>query len=215
MRALWQAAHRLADWLYRRFGPRIFTQRYFEWRYRLSPDPWGYESSPYERRKYELTLNILPKGRHYKRALEVGCSIGVFTQLLAERGIADQIVGIDVSERALKRAQQRLASFKNVQLRLADVAQDPLDDLYDLIFCAEVLFYLGEEKLKAVRDKLTNALEPSGHLVLVNPEPTAGRIRDAFLETSTFQLVREHKEPDPKRPYAITLLVSSCHRALT
>jgi trans-aconitate methyltransferase len=196
----------LAIWLYKHLGPRLFTRRYFEWRYRLSLDPWGYESSPYERRKYERTLEILPAGRRYKRALEVGCSIGVFTRLLAEREITESIVGMDISAQALERARQRLTPFKNVQLKLADLARDPLDGPYDLAFCAEVLFYLGEQKLKIVRDKLTAALESGGHLVLVNPEPAAHWIRDTLLETGKFQLAREHKEPDPKRPYVITLL---------
>ncbi len=208
MRALWRAAHRLADRLYASFGPRLFTRRYFEWRYRLSPDPWGYESSPYERRKYERTLKILPEGRRYRRALEVGCSVGVFTRMLAERGVVEEIVGLDVSERALERARRRLAPFEHVRLKRADVTREPLGgpSSYDLIFCAELLFYFGEAQLRAVRAKLARALEPGGHLVLVNPEPSARRIRDLFLETGEFRLVKEHREPDPRRPYAITLL---------
>ena len=49
---------------------------YFEGIYADGPDPWGFETSEYERRKYDLTLAALPR-RRYARALEPGCSIGV------------------------------------------------------------------------------------------------------------------------------------------
>jgi len=57
-------------------------REYFEDLYGQSPDPWGFETSPYERKKYEHTLDVL-QGQRYRRALEVGCSIGVFTAMLA------------------------------------------------------------------------------------------------------------------------------------
>ena len=57
---------------------------YFEGIYADGPDPWGFETSEYERRKYDLTLAALPR-RRYARALEPGCSIGVLTADLARR----------------------------------------------------------------------------------------------------------------------------------
>ena len=54
----------------------------FEARYRLDPDPWGYATSEYERDKYEATLAACGEGP-FADALELGASIGVFTQLLA------------------------------------------------------------------------------------------------------------------------------------
>ena len=52
--------------------------------YARDADPWKFASSDYERHKYEATLNALPMDR-YVRGLEVGCSIGVFTSMLAPR----------------------------------------------------------------------------------------------------------------------------------
>ncbi len=57
---------------------------YFETLYSQSVDPWDFRTSPYEQRKYAATLDILSRPR-YARALEVGCSIGVLTRLLAGR----------------------------------------------------------------------------------------------------------------------------------
>ena len=54
-------------------------REYFEELYAASPDPWNFETSDYEREKYARTLGVLG-GRRFRRALEAGASIGVFTR---------------------------------------------------------------------------------------------------------------------------------------
>ena len=66
---------------------------YFDRMYAESDDPWRFETSEYERRKYAATLAALPRAR-YENALEIGCSIGVLTggfseQELSEAGASD------------------------------------------------------------------------------------------------------------------------------
>jgi SAM-dependent methyltransferase len=201
---LWELIGALSLGFYGLFGPLLFSRRYFEYRYRKREDPWEYESSPYERRKYQKTLEILPK-KGYRRALEVGCSIGVFTEELAKRGIAAEILGIDISQKALDRAGERLAGFETVRLKCLDITRDPLEGSYDLIFCAEVLFYLGMKNVQRVRDKLIGALEEGGHIVLVDPWPLSRKLHGVFQAHPGLQLISEHVEPDPLRPYAIAL----------
>ena len=81
-------------------------REYFEDLYEGSPDPWGFETSTYERSKYERTLGVLGN-RRFRRALEVGASIGVFTEMLAPR--CDELLAVDASERAVAAARERLA----------------------------------------------------------------------------------------------------------
>lgn len=189
---------------YSTLGSRLFSQRYFEYRYRRRIDPWSYETSPYEQKKYQQTLEILPQ-RPYRRILEVGCSIGVFTARLALAKIAGEIVAIDVAETALQRARRRLAAHPNVKLQRLDIRRDALAGTFDLIFCAEVLYYLGAENISIVRDKLVKALEEEGHLVLVHPWPLSRQLHERFFERPELLLVQEHVERDAERPYAITL----------
>ena len=77
----------------------------FERLYRDSSDPWGYLTSTYEQEKYHATLAALPPGRH-GLCLEVGCSIGVFTGLLAAR--CEHVVAMDFSLAALELARRHL-----------------------------------------------------------------------------------------------------------
>jgi len=57
---------------------------YFDKIYAISPDPWGFTTRWYEARKYAISLALLPR-EHYGDAFEPGCSVGVFTELLAPR----------------------------------------------------------------------------------------------------------------------------------
>lgn len=111
----------------------------FERLYRENPDPWGYATSSYEQDKYAATLAALPKGPHGP-CLEVGCSIGVFTGLLAPR--CERVVAIDFSPRALVLARRHLEGVRNVDLLRASFPEETPPGSWDLIICSEVLYYL-------------------------------------------------------------------------
>src|ERR1700679_3682540 len=94
---------------------------YFDALYEADPDPWNFAASPYERAKYTLTLNALPKP-HYRSALEVGCSIGVLTRSLASR--CDAVVAIDAAQAALVEARRRCADLPGVRFEQMVVPDD-------------------------------------------------------------------------------------------
>jgi hypothetical protein len=77
----------------------------FEARYQVDPDPWRYASSEYERAKYEATLAACGDGP-FAEALELGASIGVFTELLAPR--CERLTTIDGAPTAVAAARRRL-----------------------------------------------------------------------------------------------------------
>lgn len=122
---------------------RVGAER-FERHYEASADPWSYRDSPYEREKYAATLAALPGGR-WDRALEVGCSIGVFSELLAPR--CAQLVAIDFSARAVALARERLAGKQGVEVVQASFPEQLPQGDWDLIVCSEVLYYLDEPAL--------------------------------------------------------------------
>ncbi len=111
----------------------------FERLYEESPDPWGYRTSSYEQQKYAATLAALPRRTH-GLALEVGCSIGVFTGQLATR--CEHLLAIDFSLSALELARRNLQSAGNVDLLRAAFPEETPPGSWDLIVCSEVLYYL-------------------------------------------------------------------------
>ena len=82
----------------------------FEAVYSRWNDPWA-AASPlyrYQRRKYEQVVGMLA-GRHFRRALDLGCGLGLLAQLLAPH--VDELLGLDIAEAAVERARQRAAAF--------------------------------------------------------------------------------------------------------
>lgn len=141
---------------------------YFRTLYRREDDPWGFASSPYEHAKYAATLAALPAAA-YRSALELGCSIGVFTALLAPR--CERLLAVDVSEDALERARRRCAPFPHVAFSAVDLSRDFPHGRYDLVTFCELGFYFSPSDLARIRDEIIASLEPNGSLVLVHWTP--------------------------------------------
>src|SRR5271170_2807024 len=115
---------------------------YFDALYMADPDPWKFAASPYERGKYELTLDALPKPR-YRSALEVGCSIGVLTRSLTSR--CDALVAIDAAQTALVEARRRCADLPGVRFEHMFVPEQWPDGDFELILLSEIIYYLNPE----------------------------------------------------------------------
>lgn len=161
---------------------------YFERLYSESNDPWNFETSEYERRKYERTLGVL-EGRRFRRALEVGASIGVFTAMLAP--LCDELVAVDVSERAVAAARDRLARFSNVRVERRSLPEETPEGPFDLIVASEVLYYLPREQMLAAQTRLEEVLAPGGALLAVHwrketrTYPLQGDVVHELLEAHT------------------------------
>ena len=135
---------------------------YFDDLYRRHDDPWGFTSRWYERRKRAVTLAALPDER-FESVLEIGCSIGVLTEQLAERSA--QLLAVDVSAAAVDRARDRLAGQTHVRVERADVASVfPAGD-FDLVVLSEVGYYFSKSVLERVLGDAVDALSPGGTFV--------------------------------------------------
>jgi predicted TPR repeat methyltransferase len=145
-------------------------RRYFEDLYERDGDPWRFATSDYERDKYTRTLAALGD-RRFTRALEVGCSIGVFTELLAAR--CEVVEAVDVSDRAVRAARERTTGLDGVTVERRELPEETPEGPFDLIVCSEVLYYWTAEVLERGLDALTQRLLPKGLLLAVHwTDPT-------------------------------------------
>jgi SAM-dependent methyltransferase len=138
---------------------------YFDGMYAASPDPWGLQSRWYERRKYAVTMALLPAER-YRDAFEPGCSIGVLTGLLAGR--CDRLLSFDAAAAAAETAARRNAAHPNVRVEQRLLPGDWPDGRFDLIVFSELLYYFGEDDLRDVLRLAAGALRPGGSLIAVH-----------------------------------------------
>jgi len=140
-------------------------REYFEGLYAKSGDPWGFETSEYERNKYGRTLEVLGE-RRFHRALEAGASIGVFTEMLADR--CDELLAVDVSERAVDAARKRLSGRRHVRVERRTLPEEMPDGPFDLIVASEVLYYFPTEEMLAALRAFERELARGGTLLAVH-----------------------------------------------
>ncbi|URD36907.1 nodulation S family protein [Methylobacterium tardum] len=183
---------------------------YFGERYAANLDPWDFETSDYERAKYAATLDALPRDR-YASVLEVGCSIGVLTEVLARR--CDALVSLDLAERALERARERCRDLPHVRFELAQVPGQWPEGTFDLILLSEVVYYLDAGDVARLADRVQGCLRPGGEVVLVHwtgetHYPLTGdEAAERFIDgTRAFLRVQSQSRTDKYR-----LDVLACH----
>lgn len=138
---------------------------YFDALYAADPDPWKFRSSPYEAAKYQATLAALPRA-HYGSALEIGCSIGVLTRMLAPR--CGKLLALDGAARALTRARRHCAGLAQVSFARREIPRQWPRGQHDLILFSELLYYLDEEDLARTAALTLRALRPAGEVLLVH-----------------------------------------------
>lgn len=148
-------------------------ESYFDERFE-EPDPWDYEGSTYEQRKYRQQISVLDDHLESpSRILEIGCSEGVHSALLLEAFSEAELLGISLSEQEVKRARERIdderATF--VAANAVDYLPD-LDGTFDAVVWSETIYYIGDtvsvpemcELIGTVFDRL----KPGGVLVSAN-----------------------------------------------
>ena len=186
----------------------------FEKLYQNHEDPWDYQTSEYERSKYREMEEFL-SGRKFIQSIEVGCSEGIFTKVLAD--LSHQVIALDISSTAIERASKRCKDHKNIEFRRFDVVTDPFPEGSDLICCGEILNCLASKKqFLTVRNKIVEALSVGGWLLLVNlhlfPDDRKGLvlkdmgfgstdIRDQFSGCRELKVLRDEDHEE----YRITL----------
>lgn len=172
--------------------------RHFAELYAGSDDPWRFRTSAYEAEKYDATIAALTRPR-YRAALELGCSIGELTVRLAE--CAAEVTGVDLSERAIALAQERLAAIPHARAERMTAPEEWPDGRWDLFVISEVLYYLSETEIDALAARVAGARIAPAEIVLVSwsgPADTA--LSAAEARTIFTRCLRRHMEFETIRP---------------
>ena len=126
-------------------------------------DPWGFTDRWYEQRKRAVTLASLPRPR-FRRALEVGCSVGVLTAELAPR--CDALLAVDLAKAAVEEARRRTAGMPGVEVRRMQAATEWPEGTFDLVVLSEVGYYLDGAGVEQLLDWCLSSLTEDEHLWL-------------------------------------------------
>jgi len=178
---------------------RSHTPERFNRFYWLDKDPFGAKDSKYEVSKQDRLLELIAK-RENQRGLDVGCGNGFFSRRIAAH--CHSLHGIDFSSRAIQLAQENCKEAQNISLESVDIRDFDSSDLFDLLICSEVLYYLQGQALDDVVQKLHRLSAPTAWLALVG-RADAKMVPESL--TKWFELVERVEDREWYRPYAVSI----------
>ena len=183
------------------------SEKYFDEVYGANTDPWNFETSDYEKAKYAVTIDALIKP-YYQNVFEIGCSIGVLSEMLVKR--CAKLLAVDAAAAPLVQARQRLKKYPDVQIEKMTVPGDFGEEMYDLILISEVAYYLNDAGLETLRKKTMKQLSKGGHLLMVHWTPqvhdypqTGDYVNDYFLQLQNIAL--KHLQQQRHETYRLDL----------
>ena len=104
------------------------------------------------------------------RVLELGCGLGRYTMLLAERGVA--VEGLDLSPQLLEQLQAHNAGRFNIPVHGFDIIDAP-EELYGAFDAVVGFFVLHHvHDLEACLSVATKLVKPGGHVAFLEPNPS-------------------------------------------
>ncbi len=148
-------------------------------------DPWEYETAFDDKKRKDILLTEIPN-RTYNRVLDIGCGHGFVTRDLP----GDEIIGIDISEKAVRHAQSDAKKFKkkHITYKVGDLfsLEKTVSGPFDLILITGVLYpqYIGKSNT-LVYHKLDQLLAENGILVSVH-------IDDWYTSRFPFLLLQQY-----------------------
>lgn len=114
-------------------------------------------------------FSLIPRDRAYRRILDAGCGLGVFSFELGRRFPRAEVLGVDLLDDLVQKCRQiaQRSRVDRVSFRRESVEGLAEENVFDLITCVDLLEHV-EDDLSALRS-LHRATAPGGILVLHVP----------------------------------------------
>ncbi len=168
------------------------------------PDPWGMTTEREQSRFAQTNAVIAAHAGRVGTLLEIGSGEGHQSEHLAT--LCDQLYGLDVSERAVERARERLPAARfGVGEITALPWEPPTGGKYDLVVACEVLYYLSDigkavETMSTLgRACLVTFFCPSARRVAEHLQDLPG-VRRGWIYHDPYAWLWAYWEPGEERP---------------
>lgn len=149
-----------------------FEQQFSDIKDERVGDRWGHRWRGSQKYRYDIYIDILKKilpAKKKMRILDIGCALGDFTERVRNLDFKNEICGIDISEKAIKRISREFPKNgpQNAKFGVGSLPLLPFGERsFDLVLCLEVLYYLNEEDRKKSLIDIKRVLKPEGYLLL-------------------------------------------------
>lgn len=106
------------------------------------------------------------------KILELGCGVGIFTQLLAKNKSAGLIEAVDLSEKSVAIARSHLKNKKNIYFDVADVVKyQPQNSDFDFVTLMDVIEHIPLDQHDQLFENLARICSEKTRIVINIPNP--------------------------------------------
>ena len=145
-------------------------REFYDQMYRDNTEPWNYSFRAAELLRHEKIVDTI-RGLAPKnfRALDIGCSVGQLTALLAAHSM--NVWGADISKVAIDRIKARYSGNPPFHLLVADSTQIPLEDsFFDVAVLADGMaeWKLSETEVRQKMREIHRLLKPGSAAIFTD-----------------------------------------------
>ena len=120
-----------------------------------------------------------------KDILDIGCSEGLGTMLLAE--FANYVLGVDIDEAAIESAKKNFAR-DHVEFQTVDLLKTNINKTFDAAVSFDVIEHIYPENAAAFIDAYANHLKPEGVAIIGTPNITSNQYANARTQSGHVNL---------------------------
>lgn len=141
----------------------------------------------YKSQKRVLTSYILPYFKAGNRLLDIGCSDGEFTELLARD--SSYALGIDLSDALITQAKKFYAKSSVLHFAVADIVLSELAGEFDIVACMGLFTCLTRnDDFERTISHIMAILQPGGYLVLKDSLMLEGK-DEAYFNDNHYEAI--------------------------
>ena len=150
---------------------------------RNGDDPWHYDTVAFHSVRLRVVVDSIPQ-KPFVRGLELACSEGRMTRLLASR--VRTLVATDIAAEAIRRAREHCSGLQNVEFLVGDVRGELPPGMFDLVLCSDFLYYLSLPELRSLLRRIETGLRKGGCFVAAAFSADEARLPSRFDDVLEF-----------------------------
>lgn len=105
--------------------------------------------------------------------LDVGCGIGIFSNLLSLSSSSRNVIGVDISEEKIKIASATIKNRTNIKFIRGDIHSIEINDIHGIVM-SDFLHHLPYDIQQRILNKLGERLKENGVLLIKEIDPDDG-----------------------------------------
>ncbi len=125
-------------------------------------------------RHYSIISKLIQSGlKKNSKVIEIGCGIGTLTGLILKYISKGFLVGVDISDKSIKIANERLGNSTRMELIVSDMKNFEHKEKFDFVVLPDVLEHIPESDHPELFKTLNNITHEKSKVIIHIPHPRA------------------------------------------